>query len=387
MAEHGRVSFVLETGILIDQKSVHRLTLFIGEDRKIMKVATKLSVVLLVVPVIFLAGCKPWEWLKGHLGKKAGSEMVAEGNEVLVTLKGKPLMTAQEFEQEFNKFLEENPQYKAALSFMPDLKKDVFMGMVNQKLVDFWAKDSKVDQKEEYKKDMERMMTNAKHIVNSKYFGEAYPVKVTDEELKEFYEKNKDVLPDLMISRGGVKTKAISFDKQEAAKNFLEKMKEFKDLDKTAKALNLAKNVRDFKQVHQYTMGIDTALRDKVLELKKFPAHDMVKAADGKTFWVFAAIAKEEPQYQPFDKIKAGLEQYVSHEKRKKVIGEALDQLKKEYEVVISDEYFKAKPAEQAQPEAQPAQAAQAEQQPVEAQTAAAQPAEQATEASVAKAA
>ncbi|PKN03384.1 hypothetical protein CVU75_02485 [Candidatus Dependentiae bacterium HGW-Dependentiae-1] len=342
-----------------------------------MKVATKLSVMLLVVPVIFLTGCKPWEWLKGHLGKKAGTEVVAEGNEVLVTLRGKPLMTAQKFEQEFNKFLEENPQYKAALSFMPDLKKDVFMGMVNQELVDFWAKDSKADQKTEYAQDMERMMTNAKHIVNSKYFGEMHPVKLTDEELKEFYDKQKDVLPDLLISRGGVKTKAISFDKQEAAKNFLEKMKEFKDLDKTAKALNLAKNVRDFKQVHQFTMGIDTALRDKVLELKKFPAHDMVKAADGKAFWVFVATAKEDAQYQPFEKIKAGLEQYVTHEKRKKVIGEALEQLKKDYEVVISDEYFKAKPAEQAQPEVQQ----------TEAKTADAEPAAQAEQAPVAQAA
>lgn len=354
-----------------------------------MKVATKLSVALLVVPVIFLTGCKPWEWLKGHMGKKAGTEAALEG-EVLVTIKGKPLMTAQKFEQEFNKFLEENPQYKAALSFMPDLKKDVFMGMVNQELVDFWAKDTKADQKPEYVQDMERMLTNAKHIVNSKYFGEAYPVKLTDDELKEFYEKNKDVLPDLLVSRGGVKTKAISFDKQEAAKNFLAKMKELKTIDAAAKIMNLTKSVRDFKQVHQHTMGIDTALRDKVLEIKKFPAHDMVKAADGKQFWVFAVTAKEDAQYQPFEKIKAGLEQYVTHEKRKKVIGDALEQLKKDYEVVVSDEYFKAKPAQpEATPEAvaQPAEQAQAEQQPADATTAAAQPAEQAQQAPVAKAA
>jgi hypothetical protein len=354
-----------------------------------MKVTTKLSVALLVVPVIFLTGCKPWEWLKGHMGKKAGTE-VLEG-QVLVTVKGKPLMTAQKFEQEFTKFLEENPQYKAALSFMPDLKKDVFMGMVNQELVDFWAKDTKVDQKSEYAQDMERMLTNAKHIVNSKYFGELHPVKLTDDELKEFYDKNKDVLPDLLISRGGVKTKAISFDKQEAAKNFLAKVKELKTIEAAAKVMNLAKNVRDFKQVHQYTMGIDTALRDKVLELKKFPAHDMVKSADGKAFWVFVATAKEESQYQPFEKIKSGLEQYVTHEKRKKVIGDALEQLKKDYEVVISDEYFKAKPAPEqaaAQPAAEQAQqTAQADQQPAQATTAAAQPAEQAAQAPVAKAA
>jgi hypothetical protein len=354
-----------------------------------MKVATKLSVALLVVPVIFLTGCKPWEWLKDHMGKRAASEAVLDG-QVLATAKGKSLMTVKKFEDDFNKFLEENPQYKAALQFMPKLKEDVFMGMVNQELVDFWAKDSKVDQKPEYKEDMERMMTNAKHIVNSKYFGEAHPATVSEDELKEFYEKNKDVLPDLMVSRGGVKTKAISFDKQEAAKNFLAKVKELKGFDSAAKMMNLAKNVRDFKQVHQYTMGIDTALRDAVLALKKFPAYDMVKSTDGKQFWIFAATAKEEPQYQPYDKIKSGLEQYVSHEKRKKVIGEALEQLKKEYNVVINTEYFKEKPAQPEQPAAQPGQpeqAAPAEQQPADATAAPAQPAEQAAEASAAKAA
>ena len=179
-------------------------------------------------------------------------------------------------------------------------------------------------------------------MLNTKYFSQEHPVQVADAELQEFYDKNKDTMPDLLISRGGTKAVGVSFDKEDDAKAFLAKVNAAKgDVKKAADDAKLSKNYRDFKLVNKQSVGIDAVLRDKVVELKKVPATELVKAGD-KSIWVVRATEKEEVKYRPFDQVKAGLEQYVAREKRMEAFEKEISRLKQDYNVVVNEGYLKA---------------------------------------------
>jgi hypothetical protein len=239
---------------------------------------------------------------------------------------------------------------------MPDAKKNFLMGMTNQLVVDKWIADNKIDQKEEYVKDLERMTRSVKRMLNTKYFGLEHPVQVGANEVEEFYNKNKDSMPDLVISRGGVKAAGVSFEKEADAKAFVAKVREMKDITKAANAAHVTKNLRDFKMVNAQSLGMDVALRDKIVSLDKFPAVELVKVND-KSFWVVSATGKEEAQYRSLEQVKTGLEQYVAKEKRMKLFDEEISKLKTDYNVVINEDAFKAEEASKladAQDQAQP---------------------------------
>lgn len=321
-----------------------------GSSMKKMQLAGKFAVALLVVPMVFLPGCG---WLECLRGKK---DAAAEGKPV-VTMAGDVVITTKSFEAEFEQLLEENPHLKSVLALMPDAKKNFLMGMVNQNVVDKWVSANKIDQKEEYQKELDRMMRSVKRMLNTKYFGLEHPVQVGENEVAEFYDKNKDSMPDLIVSRGGVKASGVSFEKEADAKAFLAKVREMKDISKAANAAHVTKNLRDFKMVNSQSLGMDAALREKIVSLEKVPTVELVKVND-KSFWVVSATAKEESQYRPLEQVKAGLEQYVAKEKRMEMFDKEISKLKADYNVVINEDALNPEPATQvADAQQEPAQA------------------------------
>ncbi|MCX5921866.1 MAG: peptidylprolyl isomerase [Candidatus Dependentiae bacterium] len=299
-----------------------------------MNTKAKFGLALLFVPVIFLPSCGLLDCLKG---KKDAAKV---DGKVVVSMGGQAVITTESFKQEFDQLIEENPHLKSVLALMPDAKENFLKGMVNQEVVNKWVVDSKIDQSESYKKDKARMYCSVDRMLNTKYFGLEHPVQVTEVELTEFYDKNKNVMPDLMISRGGVKAVGVSFDKEADAKAFVAKVKETKDITKAAQAANVSKNLRDFKVVNDQSLGMDAELRDKVAALDKVPTVEVMQASD-KSFWVVSATAKEDVKYRPFEQVKAGLEQYVSKEKRMELFDKEISKLKVDYNVVVNEEALK----------------------------------------------
>jgi len=310
----------------------------------------KFALALLLVPMVLLPGCG---WLDYLRGKKES----AEGGKTVVTMSGDVVITTKSFEAEFDQLLEENPHLKSVLAMMPAAKKNFLLGMVNQQIVDKWVADNKVDQKEAYAKELDRMMRSVKRMLNTKYFGLEHPVQVGENEINEFYDKNKDSMPDLVVSRGGVKAVGVSFEKEADAKAFVSKVRELKDITKAANVAHVNKNLRDFKLVNSQSLGMDAALRDKIVSLEKVPTVELVKVSD-KSFWVVSATAKEASQYRPLEQVKAGLEQYVAKEKRMEMFDKEITQLKADYKVVINEDALKPEEAIQvSETSAQPAEA------------------------------
>ncbi len=306
----------------------------------------KFALALLLVPVVFLPSCAPWDWLKEKMGcNTSGSASVSDSSAVLVSLKGQAVITQQSFEKEFEQLLEENPHLKSVLALMPDAKKNFLQGMVNQEIVDRWVTENKVDQKLEYSKELDRMMRSVRRMLNTKYFGLEHPVNTSETEVAEFYDKNKDSMPDLMISRGGVQATGVSFDKETDARTFLSKARELRDVKKAADAAKLTKNYRDFKLVNSQSLGMDAGLRDKIAAISKVPSMEVIRVSDN-SFWVVSATNKEETQYRPYDQVKSGLEQFVAKEKRMEMFDKEIAKLKTDYSLVVNDDALK--PAQQA---------------------------------------
>src|SRR5581483_11501449 len=110
--------------------------------KKVSSVRGKFALALLLVPVVFLPSCAPWNWLKDKMcGSKTGATSVNDGSAVLVSMKGQPVITMHSFDKEFEQLIEENPHLKSVLALMPEAKKNFLTGMINQEVVDTWVAD------------------------------------------------------------------------------------------------------------------------------------------------------------------------------------------------------------------------------------------------------
>ncbi len=314
----------------------------------------KLSLVLLVAPLIMLPGCL--DWFKQKLGGKKGAaettstmpsdELVSEG-EVLVTMGGAPIISSKSFERDFAALIEENPQLKSILPLMPDAPYNFLQGMVSQEVVDKYIAENKIDETPEYQKDIERGVRTITRITNKKHFDQKFPAKVSDAEVQKFYDENKESIPELLLSRGGVKSSGVSFNNEADAKAFAAKAKG-KDFAKVAREANVTDKIRDFKFVTAQSVGIDKAVQNRIIATKHVPATEVIKG-DDKAFWVVNMTEIQQAKYRPFEQIKAGLKQHLEKEKQMAEEDKEINQLKEKYGVVINEEYFKKQKGAQAE--------------------------------------
>jgi len=323
-----------------------------------MKINKSFGAVLVISPLLLLSGCAPLDWVKGKLGMgkkteeivkkgKDKKKMSVAGGEWIVKVGNETVVSANEFEKEFNALIDEQPQLKSMLPLMPNLEKDFAKGLGNQEVVSRYIEKNKIDQSAEYLARKERMERAVLQILDKEFFAKSVKAaSMSEGDVKKFYEENKDVLQGILISRGGIKAEGVSFEKRADAQAFLKKAKEAKDLDlqKLAEKNGLSKNSRDFKLVNQQSFAIDPVLRTKILALKEFPTLDIMAIGD-KTFWVVHAPEKEDAKYRPFNEVKEGVKNVAEQTERAKLLQKKLETLAENYGVEINDTYFEQKAA------------------------------------------
>lgn len=279
--------------------------------------------------------------------KEEVKEIEAKDSEVLATMNGKPIITKAMFEAEFDKLLEKNPQVKALLSLMPDLEEKFVENMVNQKITDYYITDHKIDQSAAYQETLDGMVKELKQALNAEFFARQFTVNVSDAEVLKYYEENKTEIPELIVSYGGTNAMGVSFDNQADAQAFFEKVKNAsQQFERIAKESGLNEKFRDFKLVNAHSVGLDPAIRAKVITIKTFPTIEIVQGND-KKYWVVNAMAQEEAKYQPFDKVKDLIKPVVEREKQLYRLQDEYKKLMQEYNIKINKEYFEKKQGEQ----------------------------------------
>lgn len=316
--------------------------------------AYRLHFFTLMVALLSLPACSLLDFFKKD--EKSSTQSTASASDmaipesssqltgdVLASIDGKPVITVDSFEKEFNTLVESNQQIKALLPLMPDLQDRFFEGLLNQQLVDRYIAKNKIDQTEEYKQQFNDFLKQARQVINEMFFSKQFPANVSDAEVRKYYDQNKANIPDLVISFGGVNTMGVEFANADEAKAFMEKVKgKAAQFEKIAKESGLGAKFRDFKLVNAQSVGLDPAIRSKVISINSFPTIELVKGNDKKE-WVVVALSKEEPKYQDFEKVKEPLKAAVAQEKQNEVKMHELEKLKKEYNVNINKAYFDKK--------------------------------------------
>lgn len=293
---------------------------------------------LLLSTVILLPSCTQLDWLKNKLGltkTTSATTTQASDGKVIATANGKPFMSAEEFETKYNGFIKNHP-LGAMIAQMKGVKRKIFEGLLAQKLITDYVTEKGLDKTPEYLEQLEQM----KQMLNVRAFEMQHPAKASDSELKKFYEENKDKIPEAVVSQGGVKATGVSFSKEADAKAFLEKAKgKGADLEKAAKDAGLGNKFQDFKVINRFSVGVDAALKDKILASNKVATVELIKAGDN-TFWVVYVASKEEPKLRSFDELKPMLEQKLNAQKQEESNAKALEKLKAASNIVVDENYF-----------------------------------------------
>lgn len=314
--------------------------------------------VLMIGTVVLLPSCGLIDWVKEKFGgdkpttQKSMDVAVAsvdDGSAVLATIDGAPLITKNMLEVEKKKLIEANPQMEAMLALMDEnqLNRNLVDGMASREIIRKYVSDKKIHESDKYKKDLEMALAQVRDLLNTRFFMEDFQAAVTDDEVAQFYKENRDSIPNLMLSRGGVESVGIPFASDQAAKEFMEKVRAAKNnIAAAAKAANLAEKIKDFNLVNAESLGMEPELRDKIVAIKKTPSLQTFKV--GKETWVVAAKRIEEPAYRDLDSVRTEIKQLLEKDKTMKVVEQEVARLKGEYSVKLVEEAFAA-PVDNAQ--------------------------------------
>jgi len=277
----------------------------------------------------------------------------------VVTIEGKTVVTEKSLEKAFQQLLQEDPRVAQMIPLMGGeevLKDRIVQALAEQKLMKRWAMDANLAQNAQFQSDRERMIDQIDYLLFDKYFKTNFKASVSDAEVKRFYEENKDKMPELLVSRGGVRAKGIKFESQEKAQEFLAKVNAAQqDLDKAAQEAGIAKDVQDFHVVNNQSVGLAPALRDKIMEIKKFPSVEVVKV-DDKAFWVVKAMSKEETVYRKYDEIKDQIRGYLEGQKQEQMVSQEKDKLRKKYTLKVEKTFAQPGATEEESITIEPAQ-------------------------------
>jgi hypothetical protein len=313
----------------------------------------KLLVGSVLITLSFLPGCALFDMFKSNNEQIVIEDrdlVVPMTGEVLVTMKGIPVITTDTLAVEKEKVLKAHPQIRQALTVMDPkpFERDLLEGLITQEIAAEYVRSQGIDQTDTYKKELKELYEAMENILNARYFNEMAKITVSDAEVRDFYEAQKDKYPGIKISQGGIMAIGIDFDNGAAARAFAARVKTTPGgFKKVAQDDNINAQIKDFKLVNERSLGVDELLRDKIVGIKTIPSVEVFDV-NGK-FWVINVTAKEEPKYIAYEQAKDRLRQEVEQGKRVELLKKEMDNLRKQYAVEVNEDYFKG--AEQAQQE------------------------------------
>lgn len=274
-----------------------------------------------------------------------GVEYVNDGSAVVISMNGKPVVSERSLDGEYEQLLKDNPQIEQMLPLMGG--KDGLLDRLTAALADRavlrrFIVEEGISKQADYKEELERMIKSVTDMLNVKYFNKKYVANVSDRDVRDFYEKNKTTMPELLISRGGVQAAGVKFANEADAKAFVAKLKAVKN-DLVAAAKEAGANVEDFQLVNNQSVGIAPALREKVLAMKSFPSVELVKVGDD-AFWVVKATSKEDTVYREYEQVKDNLKRFLEDSKREEVAGKAINDLKEKYNIKVEKTFGSGMP-------------------------------------------
>ncbi|MDH4231075.1 MAG: peptidylprolyl isomerase [Nitrospirota bacterium] len=263
---------------------------------------------------------------------------------------GNTTITQADYEREFQAL----PDYAQQL-FADEQGKEKFLNeVINKEILYQEALKKGLDKTPEYKRKLEefRKLTLVSELFEKEIMSKA---KVSDQEVKEYYEKNKeDFAPTTQIRASHILVKT-----EDEAKKVLERLKKGEKFGDIARAVSIdkgsAKNGGDLGPFSKGQMvpeferaAANLNVGEISMPVKTQFGYHIIKVTDRKK----GAVIE-------FEKIKDMISQRLSGEKQKEAFDQYLAELKKSYKVEINKDALSRPSAETGEKESPQAEAEQ----------------------------
>lgn len=272
---------------------------------------------------------------KNGSAKSATSEIIAWIDNV-------PVVTTTDVKKHKDQLQAENPQLAQMFTMIPqeEIDRQIAEALLQQNIIDIYIQKSGISSTSDYKEDLATAQKMAAAVVNNTYFTDSVSstLTISDKELREFYDKNKDTFPGVIKERSGIQAVGISFDDEKKAQAFSKSLGS-KDLKTEGNKQKL--KVMEFGLVSdtKSAQAIDANIKSELFKIKKFPQVIQAEDKDGK-IWVVQALSKKETTYESFDKVKEQMKERALQYKVADSVSSKLTKLKEEYKVKINQDYF-----------------------------------------------
>lgn len=304
---------------------------------------------LLVGSLFMLTGCL------GEKAKDAGSQDASavhagdvNKSEVLLSIDGKPVLYADDFEDQKAMAQQSNQQLNMILQMMPDAEYSMlFKSIEAGHLMKAWVLKEGLDQDAKFIKQMNQYIEAVKLQMYMRLFEDAHPVNVTDHEAQAYYKAKRDQIPGLIVSPAGVDIVYVDFDTKAKAEAFAAKIKD--GSEKHIKTAAKESNLKIQSMVVNSDSAVNEALKNVVLAANKFPAKEVVKI-DDNSYFVVGMQKKKDAEYRSFDtpEVKQGITKMCKDEKREVELSKHIEKLMIELNVEENKAYFENKKQNQA---------------------------------------
>ena len=297
---------------------------------------------VVLAAIALLGGC---DMLKKGVSEKKQVSAPAEVKEgiVLLSIDNEPAITDVDFNKNLSQMLQVNPYFRGASadSLPKALKRKFFDELIKQELIVAWAEKQNIAKDAEFEKAYQEMINLVKRSLlvqrfETKMFEE---IKVSDSEVKDYFEKNKDKF---VKEQGGVTVEGVKFDNDVKAVDFYAKakanMSNFKKLA-TTEDKEKYKNFGRVDENQQAAVSIPKEIKTKILSLTKFPAVE--KITSGKDIWVVYFSDKKNTVYLNFDEVKEQLEAMIKNNKFREIVNKKIDELRSQFTLNVNEDYFK----------------------------------------------
>jgi len=274
----------------------------------------KVAVLILVIPVLFaFVACAKKEGQKGSDLAKVGNVKITQAD-LEREIKNLPDFAQKIFEGSGGKERFLNELIKKELLYQEALKKGLDKNTEYMKKVEDFKKITLIGQLLEKE-------------IESK-------TKVTDQDVKDYYEKHKeDFAP---VSQ--IRMSLILVKTEEEAKKILERLNKGEDFAKVAKksSINLssAQNGGDLGYLSRGQMTPE--LEAAAVRLKTGEISEPLKTQSG--YQIIKVTDKKIGKVVEFERVKNFISQHLSAEKQKEVFDSYIESLKKSYKVDINKE-------------------------------------------------
>jgi len=274
----------------------------------------KVVVLILIVPLLFaFVAC-------AKKGGQKGSDLAKVGN---VTI------TQADIEREIKNL----PDFAQKLFEGSGGKERFLNELVKKELLYQEALKKGLDKNTEYLKKVEdfKKITLIGQLLEKEIESKA---KVTDQDVKDYYEKHKENFAPV----SQIRMSLILLKTEEEAKKILERLNKGEDFAKVAKKssvdLNSAKNGGDLGYLSRGQMTSE--LEAVAVRLKTGEVSEPIKTQSG--YQIIKVTDKKLGKVVEFERVKNFISQQLSAEKQKEVFDSYIESLKKSYKVDINKE-------------------------------------------------